>query len=50
MMCECGGEFEHRFSVKYKDNPFTHICNKCNALEDMEAVYPKTQWHEWVHE
>lgn len=44
MMCDCGGEFEHKFSVKYKDNPFTHICNKCNALEEKDAIYPKTEW------
>ena len=48
MLCECGGEFEHKFSTKYKDKPFTHVCNKCNLVEDMEAVYPKTQWHEWM--
>jgi hypothetical protein len=44
MMCECGGEFEHKFSVKYKDNPFTHVCNKCSALEETDAIYPKTEW------
>ena len=48
MMCECGGEFEHRFTVKYKDNPFTHVCNKCNALEDTDVIYPKTKWHDWM--
>jgi hypothetical protein len=44
MMCECGGEFEHKFSVKYKDNPFIHVCNKCSAIEEKDAIYPKTEW------
>lgn len=44
MMCECGGEFAHKFSVKYKDNPFTHVCNKCSAVEDANNIYPKTEW------
>ena len=44
-LCECGGEFEHKFSVKYKDNPFTHICNRCDAIEDTNIIYPKTEWH-----
>ena len=44
MMCECGGEFEHKFSVKYKDNPSIHVCNKCSAIEEKDAIYPKTEW------
>jgi hypothetical protein len=46
LLCDCGGEFEHKFSVKYADKPFTHVCNKCSAVEDMVDVYPKTIWRE----
>ena len=46
LMCDCGGEFQHKFSVKYKTNPFTHVCDKCNAIEDTDAIYPKTVWRE----
>jgi len=45
-MCDCGGEFQHKFSIKYKANPFTHVCDKCNAVEDTDAIYPKTVWRE----
>lgn len=46
MYCGCGGEFEHKFSTKYKEKPFTHVCNKCSALEDAAHIYPKTEWIE----
>jgi hypothetical protein len=46
LMCDCGGEFQHKFSVKYKTNPFTHVCDKCNAIEETDAIYPKTVWSE----
>ena len=46
MMCECGGEFEHKFNVSYADKPRTHVCNKCSAIEAHEDVYPKTVWEE----
>jgi hypothetical protein len=45
-MCECGGEFEHKFNIKYADKPRTHVCNKCSAIEAHEDVYPKTEWEE----
>ena len=46
LMCECGGEFEHKFNVSYADKPRTHVCNKCSAIEAHEDVYPKTVWKE----
>ena len=46
LMCECGGEFEHKFSIKYADKPFTHVCNKCSSVENMEDIYPKPKWME----
>ena len=45
-MCDCGGEFQHKFSVKYKAKPFTHVCDKCNAVDEMESIYPKQVWEE----
>ena len=44
LMCDCGGEYQHKFSVKYKAKPFTHVCNECNAVEETEDIYPKTVW------
>ena len=46
LMCECGGEFEHKFNISYADKPRTHVCNKCSELEAHEDVYPKTVWEE----
>ena len=46
LMCDCGGEFQHKFSVKYKAKPFTHVCDKCNAVYEMESIYPKQVWEE----
>jgi len=46
LMCDCGGEFEHKFNISYADKPFTHVCNKCSAIENHEHVYPKTVWEE----
>ena len=46
LRCDCGGEFRHKFSVKYKANPFTHVCDKCNAIEETDSIYPKTVWEE----
>ena len=46
LLCDCGGEFEHKFSVKLAPKPFTHVCNKCSALEAMEEIYPLTVWEE----
>lgn len=49
LMCDCGGEFQHKFSVKYKAKPFTHVCGRCNSIEDTDAIYPKTVWAENQH-
>ena len=46
LMCDCGGEFQHKFSVKYKDKPFTHVCDKCSLVEETVDVYPKPVWVE----
>ena len=46
LICDCGGEFEHKFNIKYADKPFTHVCNQCSAVESMVDVYPKTIWRE----
>lgn len=46
LKCDCGGEFEHKFSVKYQPKPFTHVRNKCDAIEDHEYVYPRTVWED----
>ena len=46
LLCECGGEFEHKFNVSYADKPRTHVCNKCSAVENVEHVYPRTVWEE----
>ena len=46
LMCECGGEFEHKFNISYADLPFTHVCNKCNVIENTDKVYPNTVWQE----
>ena len=46
LLCDCGGEFEHKFNVSYADKPRTHVCNKCSAIEDHADVYPKTVWQE----
>ena len=46
LMCECGGEFEHKFNVNYADLPFAHVCNKCDVMEKTDKVYPSTVWEE----
>ena len=46
LMCDCGGEFKHMFNISYADKPFTHVCEKCRAVEDTDAIYPKTVWRE----
>ena len=46
LMCDCGGEFEHKFNIKYADKPFTHVCNQCSAVQDTADIYPKTIWRE----
>ncbi len=46
LMCDCGGEYQHKFSIKYKATPFMHVCDKCNSVKEMEDVYPKTVWVE----
>ena len=46
LMCDCGGEFQHKFSIKYKAKPFTHVCDKCNSIEEMESIYPMTIYQE----
>jgi hypothetical protein len=46
MMCECGGEFEHKFNISYADSPHTHVCNKCFAVENAGHIYPRTIWTE----
>jgi hypothetical protein len=45
-MCDCGGEFEHKFNISYADKPRTHVCNKCSVVENTVDVYPKTVWRE----
>lgn len=44
LICECGGEYEHRLNIKYADKPFVHACNKCGAQENTKHVYPRTVW------
>jgi hypothetical protein len=46
LMCDCGGEYQHKFSVKYKVKPFMHVCDKCSSIEETADVYPKTVWVE----
>ena len=46
LMCDCGGEYQHKFSVKYKAKPFTHVCDKCGLVEETVDIYPKTVWVE----
>lgn len=49
LMCKCGGEFQHRFTIKTGGNiqtPHTHVCNKCSALEQTSVAYPVTVWRE----
>jgi hypothetical protein len=46
LMCDCGGEFQHKFSIKYKAKPFVHVCDRCNATEDTESIYPMTTYQE----
>jgi len=45
-MCDCGGEYQHKFSVSYKDKPFTHVCDKCSSVEETVNIYPKPVWVE----
>ena len=46
LMCDCGGELEHKLNIKYADKPFLHACNKCGVQENKEHVYPRTVWEE----
>jgi len=46
LKCDCGGEFEHKFNVSYAEKPRTHVCNRCDAIEDHEYVYPRTVWED----
>jgi len=46
LKCDCGGEFEHKFSVKYQPKPFTHVCNKCSVTENHEHIYPRALWED----
>ena len=46
LLCECGGEFEHKFSVNYAPLPFTHVCSKCSVVEEAEYIYPRTVWED----
>jgi len=46
LMCDCGGEFKHTINISYAEKPFGHVCDKCNALEATEYIYPRTVWEE----
>ncbi len=46
LACDCGGEFEHKFTVKYAEAPYVHVCNQCSGVENMGDIYPKTVWEE----
>lgn len=50
LMCDCGGEFTIRFTVKDRPRPYTHVCSGCSALQDLEIQYPKTVWEEVCQE
>ena len=50
LMCECGGEMEHRLNIGYADKPFVHSCGQCGAQENMEHVYPRTVWQDGLPE